>query len=67
MISLLFKRICKADQYYSPQTLNGTQNTPPRTKQEKNPTPTKSKTYTPKAADNLEAKSASHLNEFAHV
>lgn len=28
VISLLFKRICNANKYYSPQTLNDTQNTP---------------------------------------
>lgn len=67
MISLLFKRICKADQHYTPQTLNGIQNTPQKQNKKKTPNQPKVKTYTPKPADNLEAKSASHLNELARL
>lgn len=38
-----------------------------KNKTRKEPKPTKSKTYTPKPADNLEAKPASHLNELAQL
>lgn len=41
--------------------------TPHKNKTRKKPKPTKSKTYTPKPAGNLEAKSASHFNELAQV
>lgn len=38
VISLLLKRVCKANQYYSPQTLNGTLNTPQKQNKKKTQT-----------------------------